>query len=133
MLGRRPPGFLAVDRLLSYLGDNLASARATYEALVESEEVPPRQRHPLIEGDDAFVAHHLSRLDASPEHPRAYLASPRPPLDEVLASATDAAAIARAYCEHGYSMREIASHLGCGLTTVHRRIRSQEAAAAGAR
>ena len=27
---------------------------------------------------------------------------------------------------HGYSMREIASHLGCRLTTVHRRIRSQE-------
>jgi DNA-directed RNA polymerase specialized sigma24 family protein len=38
----------------------------------------------------------------------------------------DADAIAHAYREHGYSMREIASHLGCGLTTVHRRICSQE-------
>jgi DNA-directed RNA polymerase specialized sigma24 family protein len=41
-------------------------------------------------------------------------------------SAADAAEIANAHREHGYSMREIASHLGCGLTTVHRRIRSQE-------
>lgn len=125
-IGERPPGFLASERLLSFLGESRPSARASYLALVESEEKPPRPRHPLLDGDDSFIALHLARLDPSPEHPRAYLAPPRQPLNELLVSTADAAAIANAYREHGYSMREIASHLGCGLTTVHRRIRSQE-------
>ena len=127
-IGERPPGFLASERLLSFLGESRPSARASYLALVESEEKPPRPQHPLLDGDDSFIASHLARLDSSPEYPRAYLTPPRQPLDELLVSAADAAAIANAYCEHGYSMREIASHLGCGLTTVHRRIRSQEQA-----
>ena len=125
-IGKRPPGFLALERLLSFLGESRPSARASYLALVESEEKPPRPQHPLLDGDDSFIALHLARVDPSPEHPRAYLAPPRQPLDELLVSAADAAAIANAHREHGYSMREIASHLGCGLTTVHRRIRSQE-------
>jgi REP element-mobilizing transposase RayT len=125
-IGERPPGFLASARLLSFLGETPPSARASYLALVESEEKPPTPRHPLLEGDDSFVAFHLARLDPSPEYPRAYLAPPRRPLDELLVSAADAAAIANAHREHGYSMREIALHLGCGLTTVHRRIRSEE-------
>lgn len=125
-IGERPPGFLASERLLSFLGESRPSARASYLALVESEEKPPRPRHPLLDGDDSFIALHLARLDPSPEHPRAYLAPPRQPLDELLVSPADAAAIANAHREHGYSMREIASYLGCGLTTVHRRIRSQE-------
>jgi hypothetical protein len=40
----------------------------------------------------------------------------RQSLDEILTSAADAGAIAHAYREHGYSMRAIASHLGCGST-----------------
>jgi putative transposase len=124
--GARPPGFLATARLLSFLGESPSSARASYLALVESEEEPAEPRHPLLEGDDSFIAFHVARLAPSPEFPRAYLAPPRKPLGELLAGASDAAAIAVAHREHGYSMREIASHLGCGLTTVHRRLRNQE-------
>ncbi len=43
-----------------------------------------------------------------------------------------------AHIEHGYSLREIATHLGCSVTTVHRRVdasgdgrRSSSALAAG--
>lgn len=54
------------------------------------------------------------------------LRAPRPPLDELLVTSADATAIGRAHREHAYSMRQIASHLGCGVTTVHRRIRSWE-------
>jgi REP element-mobilizing transposase RayT len=119
-------GFLASERLLSYLGESRPSARARYLALVESEEGQVRPRHPLLDGDDSFIATHLARLDPDPEYPRACLMPPRRPLAELLGTQADAAAIARAHREHGYSMREIASHVGCGLTTVHRRIRSHE-------
>jgi REP element-mobilizing transposase RayT len=125
-IGERTAGFLASERLLSFLGESRPSARASYLALVESEEKPPKPQHPLLDGDDSFIAFHLARLNPSPEHPRVYLRPPRQPLDELLVGAADGAAIANAYRDHGYSMREIASHLGCGLTTVHRRIRTQE-------
>ena len=125
-IGEKPPGFLATDRLLSFLGESRPSARTSYLALVESEQEPPPPQHPLLDGDDSFIALHLARLEPSPEHPHAYLAPPRRPLEELLTCAADEAAIAHAHREHGYSMREIASHLGCGLTTVHRRIRNQE-------
>jgi transposase len=41
-------------------------------------------------------------------------------------SAADAVGVASAYLEHGYRMREIATHLGCGVSTVHRRVRAVE-------
>jgi len=75
-IGKRPPGFLTSERLLSFLGESRSSARASYLALVESEEKPPRPQHPLLEGDDSFIALHLARVDPSPEHPRASRARP---------------------------------------------------------
>ena len=126
-IGLRPAAFLAVDTLLSYLHESRPQARARYLALVEAEDDPAVLLHPLVHGDENFVTSHLERLEVSLEHPRAYLAPPRPPLRELIASPTDAAAIVHAHREHGYSMRQIATHLGCGLTTVHRRIRDYEA------
>ena len=31
-----------------------------------------------------------------------------------------------AHIEHGYSLREIATHLGCSVTTVHRRVHDRD-------
>jgi REP element-mobilizing transposase RayT len=126
-IGSRAPGFLATDVLLGYLHESRSQARLLYRALVEGDDDLPRPPHALLAGDEAFVAFHLERLEPSPEYTRAHLAPPRPPLRELVSSSSHAAAIARAHREHGYSMREIATHLECGLTTIHRRIRAHEA------
>jgi DNA-directed RNA polymerase specialized sigma24 family protein len=44
-------------------------------------------------------------------------------LAELVRDRADAAAIVRAHRGHAYSMRQIATHLGCDVTTVHRRVR----------
>ncbi len=49
-----------------------------------------------------------------------------PPLDDLVSSRVDTAAVFHAHAEHGYSMRQIATHLGCSVTTIHRRIREHE-------
>lgn len=137
-IGLRPPGFLAVDRLLAYFGERRHEARARYLALVEGNEDLPALRHPLVSGNHAFVASQLARIEPCPEFTRAHVTPPPPPLAELLATASDARSLLEAHRRHGYSMRQIASHLGCGLATVHRRIRGAEsvtnvAAATGTR
>ncbi|HXG77352.1 MAG TPA: transposase [Gaiellaceae bacterium] len=126
-LGERPPGLLALDRLLSFFAEGRAEARTRYLTLVASEDDPDLFAHPLAEGDDGFLATQLSLVRPDPEYPRRALRGPRPPLVELVRDASEASAIAHAYLEHGYSMRAIATHLGCGVATVHRRVRSVEA------
>jgi len=61
-----------------------------------------------------------------PEIPRVQV-EPRPPsLDELFATGGETS-IATAYRQHGYTMREIAEHLGCHYSTVSRKLRGQEA------
>lgn len=125
-MGTRAPGFLAADSLLSYFHELRSTARTMYLALAEDEgdEAPPS--HPSIHGTDDFIALRIERLAPSPDYPRVHLRLPRPPLDDLLTTSADSASIAVAHREHGYSMREIANHLDCGLTTIHRRIRAHE-------
>jgi hypothetical protein len=94
--------------------------------IVSGEADPPVAPHPLIEGDDSFIGAQLSRVTACPEYPLAYVEQRRPPLQD-LVRRDDNAALFRAYTQHGYSMRQIATHLGCGVTTIHRRVRAHEA------
>ena len=97
---------------------------------VSGEAEAPGRAHPLIDGDDAFIERHLAAIDSDPEYPREQVRPRRVPLAELVSSRDDPAAIARAHSEHGYSMRELATHLGCGVTTIHRRIRQNETQAA---
>ena len=127
-----PAGFLATDVLLSYFGESRLAARERYRALVDANEDSPRPRHPLLDGDDDFIARHLALLQPSLEHPRPAVRPPAPPLAELVKSSADRSALARAHRKHGYSMRQIAVHLGCGVTTIHRRIRAYEEAQAQA-
>ena len=120
---------VAVADLLSYLGSDARSARGWYVELVSGEVDLAAAPHPLLEGDDVFIDENLARLRPSPEHPRVYVVPPRPTLGDVVTSRDDVAAVFRAYAVHGYSMRQIASHLGCGVTTIHRRVRAHETAA----
>lgn len=125
-IGTSPAGVVAVPDVLSYLGADAASARARYLELVSDASEVPVASHPLVEGDDDFVEAHLERLLFSPEHPRASVRPRRPDLADLVSSPDDGAAILRAFTEHGYSMRQIATHLGCGVTTIHRRVRERE-------
>lgn len=129
-IGTAAVGVVAVPDLLSYLGADVASARARYlELVLDASEAPaPVASHPLVEGDDDFVKEHLALLQASPEHPRASVRPHRPDLADLVSGRDDRAGIVCAYIEHGYSMRQIATHVGCGVTTIHRRVREHETA-----
>jgi REP element-mobilizing transposase RayT len=131
-IGNRRPGVVAVADLLSCLGPEPSSARARYADLVGGEADPAVSLHPLFAGDEDFVETSLSLVRPSPEHPRAYVepCRRRPPLAELVRGGDDAAAVFAAFAEHGYSLRQIATHLGCGVTTVHRRVRAHELAQA---
>jgi len=129
-MGVAPAGVVAVAEMLSYLGQDTATARARYLALVADASQPKAATHPVLDGDENFVRDHLALLRSSPEHPRETVREARPPLETLISNRHDAAAIHGAYRDHGYSMRQIATHLGCGVSTIHRRIRECETAAA---
>jgi REP element-mobilizing transposase RayT len=132
-IGARPPGVVAVERLLGYLGESRAEARRRYLSLVEEDEDPPAPAHPLVDGEEGFVLSRLGLVEPDPEYALVHVRPPRPSLGTLLGSSPDAPAILAAHRRHGYSMRQIALHLGCGLTTVHRRIRDLEKLERGAR
>ncbi|RDI73880.1 Transposase IS200 like [Gaiella occulta] len=137
-VGSAAAGIVAVDELLACFADDRAEALRCYRVMVETLEEPPPSRHPLVVGDDVFVAGRLACVPRDPEFTRAMLRPPRPTLDDLVGAADDSEGIVIAHIEHGYSLREIATHIGCSVTTVHRRVhaggdggRSSAAPAAG--
>ncbi len=127
MVGAAREGVVPVVEVLRLLGPDPRSARRRYVTIVSTEADPPAAPHPLIEGDDSFVGAQLSRVAACPEYPLASVEQRRPPLSDLVSSRDDIAALFHAYAQHGYSMRQIATHLRCGVTTIHRRVRAHEA------
>ena len=128
-VGARRPGCLAVDELLSCFAATRPAGRARYRSLVEAGEDPPAPAHALFDGSDEFVVMHLHRIDGNAEYARRHVRPPRPTLEELLSRDVGADVIARANREYGYSMRQIATYLGCGLATVSRRIHAHESSA----
>jgi REP element-mobilizing transposase RayT len=96
--------------------------RRRYGEDAERPDAAEPVRHPLVVGDDAFVAGALARLRPAAGVPRRYFRPPRPALSTLLTSTAGEAAIAAAHA-HGYSLREIARHLGVNASTVSRRLR----------
>jgi len=122
--GSRRARFIAIDALLSYVAPSRAVALTALERLVASDD-DVEIAHPLIDGDDRFVDEHLAGIVPSPEHPHRLTRPSRPSLAGLVAlDAPDG--IARAHRVHGYSMRQIATHLGVGVATVSRRIAAFE-------
>lgn len=124
-LGLEPRWFLDTEALLSYYAPMREVAREYYRTHTE-QEGDERSTHPLVEGDESFIAAALERLQPAPGIPRRYLQAPRPALPTLLATSEADAAIASAY-EHGYSLRQIARHLGINASTVSRRLKRQRA------
>ncbi len=121
-VGSTAEGIVAVDELLACFGDERGEALRRYRLMVESPEEPPPARHPLVSGDDVFVVERLACVPRDPEFTRAMVRPPRPTLGEIVASVDDHEGIAAAHVGHGYSLRQVATHLGCSVTTVHRRV-----------
>ncbi len=122
------PPFLSVGPLLARFGTDASRCRLGYRQFVAEgigiAGVPTEPRGVVL-GDDAFLARALARNHPDPEIPRAQRAPARPALSELLALGGEKA-IADAYREHGYTLAEIAGHLGCHYSTVSRRLRTLE-------
>jgi REP element-mobilizing transposase RayT len=127
-IGVEPPGFLASERLLSYFAASRKKARERYRAHVEAGRASPEKqsRFSTFVGSDRFAAEATRGLGPLDEVPREQWQPVRPLLGELLARGGNAA-IARAYVEYGYTMREIAEHIGVHYATVSRRLRRYEA------
>jgi len=128
-IGLEPPGFLASDVLLSFFGEKRERARERYRASIETRAAD----EPLLSlgggvilGSSEFAGAHTRGLEPSSEVPRRHWQPVRSSLEELLSAASNAQ-IAAAYTEHGYTMREIADHLGLHYATISRRIRRHEA------
>lgn len=129
-LGLDPPGSVAVDRLLAHFAESREDARTRYRAYVEdglASESPADSADTTILGSDDFVRRHTRAVRPSSEIARREWQPVRPSLAELLAPPTNAA-IAEAYREYGYTMREIAAHVGVHYATISRRIRRCEMA-----
>jgi len=130
-VGRSPAGVVAVEELLACFGGEREEASRAYGMMVEGVEDPPPARHPLVSGDDVFVVERLACVPRDPEFTRAMVRPPRPALAELVGTVDDREGIATAHIGHGYSLRQIATHLGCSVTTVHRRVHDGDDRPAG--
>lgn len=132
-IGLEPSSFLAVHELLSFFGERPELARRRYRAHVElADDDESIHGDSIFVGSDGFAANATRELERVEEVPRAHWQPVRRPVAEILAPATDAC-LADAYREHGYTMREIAAHLGVHYATVSRRLRRHEANCRNAR
>lgn len=127
-LALEPPWFVDTTTLLAYYGSPATEARERYRAHVEQPARDEPATHPLIEGDDTYVDSMVLRVVPGSSTPRRYLRRPRPSLDVLVdPQYADATAIASAHA-HGYSLREIARHVGVNVSTVSRRLSRQRCA-----
>ncbi len=126
-VGTTAQGVVAVTDLLACFADDSAEAVRGYREMVETLDEPPPARHPLVSGDDVFVAERLACVPRDPEFTQAMVRPPRPPLAALIGASDDCTGIANAHIRHAYSLRQIATHLGCSVTTVHRRVHATNA------
>src|SRR5207253_2210992 len=76
-------------------------------------------------GSDAFLRERFGHEPPLPEIPRAQVEPLPPNLEELLSC--EPLPVATAYRRHGYTIGQIAAHLGCHYSTVSRRLRHEEA------
>ena len=122
------PVWLTVDWVLARFGDNYEVARKRLRAFVEEG----LQSRPLPIGgmyfaDDEFIREATRGLGPIPDVARAHWQPLRPAVSEIFELEKEP--ILTAYREYGYTLREIAAHLGCHYSTVSRQLHRSERAA----
>jgi hypothetical protein len=75
-------------------------------------------------GSDGFLRERFGLEPPLPEIPRVHIEPELKALAEIFAE--DPFPVTRAYRSHGYSLREIGSHLDCHYSTASRRLRREE-------
>jgi putative transposase len=127
------PSWLCVEPILKRFGDDPTQAPVNYRRFVASGmglEAPwSALRGQVLLGSEVFTNRLRALLEERPisaEVPRAERLAARPALDALLPSGKSPdrhrrnAAIADAYLKHGYTLAEIARHLGLHYSTVSR-------------
>lgn len=122
--------FLTKDWIFAQFGSSMKKAQTDYRKFVSAGRGIPiwdSLRGQIYLGSDEFIAEHAPEGGAVlREVPRAQRLVDRPSLDDAVVDSKDTTGIAAAYRHHGYTMHEIAEHLGVHYSTISRRIRSYE-------
>ena len=134
-----PPDFLSTDWALSQFGKRLTEAQRAYREFVREGMKAPSPWVGLVEGvllgSEEFVAACRARVNKDrdlSEVPRENRLAGRPTLATLFKqSGPDDrsrrnVSIAKAYLDHGYTMKEIGQFLGLHYATVSRAVRSSE-------
>jgi putative transposase len=118
---------LALQSLLALFAPRPALARARYREFVRAgivEALEQRVRGERL-GGEAFLRERFGYEPPLPEIPRRQVEPLPPSLAEIFA-AGNPVPVATAYRRHGYTIGQIAAHLGCHYSTVSRRLRREE-------
>jgi putative transposase len=121
------PQFLATETILDEVGGGTyPAAQAAYREFVAAgigAALADRVRGERLGGAD-FLRDRFGHDPPLAEIPRDQVEPERRPLSEIFAA--EPFAVAAAYRSSGYSLREIATHLGCHYSTVSRRLAREE-------
>lgn len=125
-----PPAWLTHAWVLAQFGTRERDAQAQYRAFVRAGATQrpwEALRGQIYLGTEEFVADLTPKQRPVPEVPRVQWQGRRLGLAEVLATrAPVGEAVARAYRDHGYRLREIATYYGVHYATVSRWLRAAE-------
>jgi len=124
------PPFLTIDWVLSQFGRSSKTAQNPYRRFVSAgrgRTVWENLRGQIYLGSDEFIEQHAPEGSAEfREIPRVQRLVDRPPLGDFVRESTDGKAIASAYRDYGYTLSEIAEHLGVHYSTISRRLGQHE-------
>lgn len=124
------PPWLTRGWVLAQFGTTERAAQAQYRAFVRAgtrQRPWEALRGQIYLGTEEFVAGLTAEQRPVPEVPRVQWQGRRPGLAEILGTRKPVAeAVARAYRDHGYRLREIATYYGVHYATVSRWLRAAE-------
>ncbi len=134
---KKPPEYLTIDWILGLFHSNKSEAQKHYRRFVRSgiglKSIWEELHGQILLGKEAFIDSHSNLLhDTQPvkEIPRIQRYLNRPKLSNLFSKAMDKTdrnkQIHRAHIQHGYTLKEIADHLGIHYTTASKIIKVEE-------
>jgi putative transposase len=125
-LAPEPPFLAAQEARNLFESSSGTDGRLAYVDYVALDEGADRMPDVAVVGDEPFLRETLAPVERDAEIPRRYWGPGRPSIMELMDADDMAAAMVRAYRQHGYTMATIAAHVGCHVSTVSRRIHAYE-------